>query len=178
MSFLDADTALEWCEDRLLGPISLPEPVEMHARLERFDLLDGLGDAELAAIELAMNVRTVEAGTTLIREGEAADEMFFLLAGRISVVLPLDVRAGGRSRRLATLGPGVAFGEMALLDEARRSADVVCDEPSTIASLTLTALNELDGSYPAIRPTVHGNLARLLARRLRLANAQIRALAR
>jgi glutaminase len=177
-SFLDADTALEWCEDRLLGPGSVPDPDEAHARLERFDLLDGLGDAELAAIELAMTVRNVEAGTMLIREGEAADEMFFLLAGRISVVLPLDVRAGGRSRRLATLGPGVAFGEMALLDEARRSADVVCDEPSVVASLSLDALNELDGSYPAIGPTIHGNLARLLARRLRLANAQIRALAR
>ena len=35
---------------------------------------------------------------------------------------PLDVSAAGRSRRLATLGPGVAFGELALLDEATRSA--------------------------------------------------------
>jgi glutaminase len=178
MSFLDADTALEWCEDRLLGPASVHEQRELHGGLEQFDLLDGLSDAELSAIERAMTVRTVEAGTTLIREGEAADEMFFLLAGRISVVLPLDVRAGGRSRRLATLGPGVAFGEMALLDEARRSADVVCDEQSTVASLSLGALQALDASHPTIGPTIQGNLARLLARRLRLANAQIRALAR
>jgi glutaminase len=177
-SFVDTDTALEWCEDRLLGPTGVPERDEAHAGLERFDLLSGLGDAELSAIELALNVRTVEAGTTVIREGEIADEMFFLLAGRISVVLPLDVLVGGRSRRLATLGPGVAFGEMALLDEATRSADVVCDAPSTIASLSLAALQELDRSYPAVLPTIHGNLARLLARRLRLANAQIRALAR
>jgi glutaminase len=178
MSFLDADTALEWCEDRLLGPASVPERDEILTGLERFDLLDGLGDAELSAIELALNVRAVAAGTVVIREGEVADEMFFLLAGRISVVLPLDVRVGGRSRRLATLGPGVAFGEMALLDEATRSADVVCDEPSTIASLSLSALEELDRSYPTIGPTIRANLARLLARRLRLANAQIRALAR
>jgi glutaminase len=177
MSFLDADTALEWCEDRLLGGSSAPVQHESHATLERFDLLTGLDDAELAAIELAVKVRTVEAGTTVIREGEVADEMYFLLAGRISVLLPLDVTAGRRSRRLATLGPGVAFGEMALLDEATRSADVVCDERSTIASLSLEALTQLEASYPAIGRTVHTNLARLLARRLRSANAQIRALA-
>ena len=177
MSFLDADTALEWCEDRLLGGSSAPVQHETHATLECFDLLTGLGVSELAAIELAVNVRTVEAGTTVIREGEVADEMYFLLAGRISVLLPLDVTEGGRSRRLATLGPGVAFGEMALLDEATRSADVVCDERSTIASLSLGALTQLETSYPAIGRTVHTNLARLLARRLRSANAQIRALA-
>ena len=166
------------CEDRLLGEArALPEG-ETHATLQRFDLLTGLDDPELAAIERAVNVRTVEAGTTVIREGEVADEMYFLLSGRISVLLPLDVTEGGRSRRIATLGPGVAFGEMALLDEATRSADVVCDEASTIASLSLGALTELEASYPAISRTVHTNLARLLARRLRSANAQIRALAR
>ena len=177
MSFLDADTALEWCEDRLLGPSSPPVPNESHATLERFDLFVGLDDAALAALELAVTVRTVEAGTTVIREGEAADEMYFLLSGRISVLLPLDAGAGGRSRRLATLGPGVAFGEMALLDEARRSADVVCDERSTVASLSLGALTQLEASYPTIGRTIHTNLARLLARRVRAANAQIRALA-
>jgi glutaminase len=178
LSFVDADTALEWCEDRLLGPAGVLEHDEAHAGLERFDLLVGLGNAELSAIERVLDVRTVAAGTTVIREGEVADEVFFLLEGRISVVLPLDVRFGARSRRLATLGPGVAFGEMALLDEATRSADVVCDEPSIIASLPLRALHDLDRSHPAILATIHGNLAGLLARRLRLANAQIRALAR
>lgn len=83
------------------------------------------------------------------------------------MLLPLDAKATGRSRRLATLEAGLTFGEMMLLDEAARSADVVCDEPSTIASLSSGALKELDLSYPAIRQSVGANLARLLARRLR-----------
>ena len=91
--------------------------------------------------------------------------------------LPLD-GAAGRSRRLATLGSGVAFGEMALLDEATRSADVVCDERSTIVSLSLQALEQLDAEYPAIGLAIRTNLARPLARRLRSANVEIRALAR
>jgi CRP-like cAMP-binding protein len=104
--------------------------------------------------------------------------MFFLLSGRVSVLLPLDDFAHSRSRRLATFGPGVAFGEMALLDEGQRSADVVSDESSTVASLSLDALHRLDADYPSIGPKIHANMARLLARRLRAANAQIRALAR
>jgi len=179
MSFCDEDAALEWCEDQLLGAAAIVvETRGAHAELERFDLLDGLGDAELSALELEMDVRTVEAGTVVIREGEEAHELFFLLSGRISVLLPLDPNVGGRSRRLATLGSGIAFGEMAMLDEATRSADVVCDERSVIASLSLDALKRLDVSYPAIGARIRTNLSRLLARRLRSANAQIRALAR
>jgi len=94
------------------------------------------------------------------------------------VLLALDERARDRNRRLATFGPGVAFGEMALLDEGVRSADVVCDEDSTVAALSLAALRQLEAEYPHIGRTISANLARLLARRLRAANAQIRALAR
>lgn len=80
--------------------------------------------------------------------------------------------------RLATFGQGVAFGEMALLDGGTRSADVVCDGPSRVAVLPLTALHDLEHTHPGLRPAIQSNLARLLARRLRAANAQIRALAR
>lgn len=178
MTFLDADGALEWCEDRLLRATDPAEPEEMHTQLEHFDLLEGLDDAELAAIELAMHVRSVDAGTVLFREGELADSLYFLLAGRVNVLLPLDTRFGERNRRLATFGQGVAFGEMALLDEGRRSADVVCDEPCTVALLSLASLAQLDDRHPTLRQSIQANLARILARRLRAANTQIRALAR
>ena len=103
----------------------------MHAGLERFDLLDGLGDAELAAIELALNVRTVEAGTTVIREGEVADEMFFLLAGAYQRGAPArrprrwpqsparHARAGRRVRRDGAARRGAPFGRR----RVRRAVD-------------------------------------------------------
>ena len=146
-------------------------------RLEEFDLLDGLGQLELAAIKHCAEVRALGAETVVFREGDVADSMFFLMAGRVNVLLPLRSRTGERSRRLATFGQGVAFGEMALLDEGRRSADIVCAEECTVAELSLVMLKRLDDEYPTIRPTIQSNLARLLSRRLRAANAQIRALA-
>jgi CRP-like cAMP-binding protein len=126
---------------------------------------------------MAVGIRSFDAGTVVFREGEVADSLFFLLSGRVNVLLPLDAGGGDRSRRLATFGKGVSFGEMALLDEGRRSADVVCDGPCTVAVLSLGALAALDESHPGVRPVIQANLAHLLARRLRAANAQIRALA-
>jgi glutaminase len=177
LTFLDHDAAIEWCEERLLRTVDRSAEQDTATRLEDFDLLKGLDDTELAAIEMVLSVRSFDAGTVVFREGEVADSLFFLLAGRVNVLLPLDVRGGDRSRRLATFGEGVSFGEMALLDEGRRSADVVCDGPCTVAMLSLAALVALDESAPRVRQSIQANLAHLLARRLRAANAQIRALA-
>jgi len=102
---------------------------------------------------------------------------FDLLEGRVSVMLPLRAGEGDRARRLATFGPGVAFGEMALLDEGHPSADVVCDREGRVAALSIAALSMLDPEHADVRRVMQANLARLLARRLRAANAQIRALA-
>jgi CRP-like cAMP-binding protein len=177
LMFLDHDAAVEWCEDRLLHASDRSTRYEAQTPLEHFDLLDGLTDAEISALKRAADVRALDAGTTVFREGDVADSMYFLLTGRVNVLLPLAAGAGDRSRRLATFGQGVAFGEMALLDEGRRSADVVCDEPCTVAVLTLETLTRLADDHPTLRQSVEANLARLLARRLRAANAQIRALA-
>jgi glutaminase len=177
LRFVDHDAAIEWCEDRLLLATNHPVLLEATTPLSEFDLLQGLDAAELSAIELAVETRAFESGTAIFREGDVADSMFFLLDGRVNVLLPLGSGAGDRSRRLATFGQGVAFGEMALLDEGRRSADVVSDGPCTAAELSLADLAALDEQHPNIRRSLQANLARVLARRLRAANAQIRALA-
>ena len=177
LTFVDHDAAIEWCEDRLLLASDRSVRHDTMTRLEDFDLLDGLGAPELAAIKHSAEIRTLPAETVVFEEGDVADSMFLLLSGRVNVLLPLRSRAGDRSRRLATFGQGVAFGDMALLDEGRRSADVVCAENCTVAELSLAALRRLDDEYPTNRPTIQSNLARSLARRLRAANAQIRALA-
>lgn len=177
LTFVDHDAAIEWCEDRLLLASDRSVRHDTATALEDFDLLQGLHGGTLAAIRQVIDVRNLDAGTVVFREGDRADSMFFLLAGRVDVLLPLDSGSGDRSRRLATFGQGVAFGEMALLDEGRRSADVVCDEPCTVGELSMTALHCLDEEHPMLLQTVQANLAHMLARRLRAANAQIRALA-
>ena len=73
-------------------------------------------------------------------------------------------------------GPGMAFGEMALLVEGPRSADVAADEPVVAARLPIADLRALELRRPELIAIVYRNLARTLGGRLRRANAQVRAL--
>jgi SulP family sulfate permease len=110
----------------------------------------------------------------VIREGEEADTVYFLLEGVVNV--RLELAGTGRFRTIASFGPGVAFGEAALLDERERSANVQAEEPAVVAGLPLTALDALEREFPDLKAKMLANVARVLAARLRAANSQIRAL--
>ena len=112
--------------------------------LRRFHLTEGdhhLGEqallADLAADEIAAlaelsTTRHYEAGQRIIAAGEPANSLFFLQSGMVSVKLPSGVR-------LASLGPGMEFGEMAIIEQ-QRSADVWADTPVECLELPLDAL--------------------------------------
>jgi glutaminase len=125
------------------------------------------------AVELVAELQPVTTGDVIVRTGDAADAMYFVLEGSVSVRVPL---ASGRSRRLSTLGAGVAFGEMAILDDQPRSADVVADEDGALARLAVDDLRELAIEHPNLAATLYRNLSVALSRRLRSANEQVRAL--
>ncbi|HYM99922.1 MAG TPA: cyclic nucleotide-binding domain-containing protein, partial [Aestuariivirgaceae bacterium] len=82
----------------------------------------------------------------------------------------------GRKRRVASIGPGLSFGEMALLDGGKRSADIVADERVICYGLAVGQLQELAAEHPNIMITILGNLTREFSERLRHANEEIGAL--
>jgi glutaminase len=172
-TFDDTDAALEWCEDTLLEGVG-DAGSSLMAHLADQELLQGLSPAQLGAVEHAIEVQIAPPGTVVFREGDRADAIYFVLSGLVSVRLPL---AGARARRLATLGPGVAFGEMAFLDEGHRSADVVVEQESMLARLSLDDLRRVGDDFPGATEKFSVNLARNLATRLRRANEQVRLLA-
>jgi glutaminase len=172
-AFSDVDLALEWCEDQLLARTASP-PDEFTAPLAAQELLHGLSAEELAAIDAIATVSVVPAGTVVVREGEPADALYFVLSGEVSV--RLGVGGEGRQRRLATFGPGLAFGEMALIDDGVRTADVFTDTDSTLAAVTVADLDTLGAAHPVLIATLLRNLSCQLAAWLQRANAQVRAL--
>ena len=171
-AYPDTDEALEVYEEILLGEAdwagAAPAPV-----LAAQELLAGLSGSELLAIESVAELQPVCSGDVIIRTGDPADAMYFVLEGSVSVRVSL---ASGRSRRLSTLGAGVAFGEMAILDDQPRSADIVADEDGALARLSVDDLRDLAIEHPNLGATLYRNLSVALSRRLRSANDQVRAL--
>jgi glutaminase len=169
----DADEALQRCEENLLAGALGPREALVVPLAEQ-PLLAGLGAAEIADLATAAVTLTLAPGDVLCREGETAQDVYFLSSGALRT--ELASANGGPSRRLLTMGPGTALGEIALLDGGLRSATIVADEPSQVRAISFAALAEIGAAHPGFTATLYANLGRMLASRLRRATEQVRAL--
>ena len=172
--FRDADAAMEWCEDQLLRRPPFSDSPTKFA-LRELDLFKGLSPSEYRLIETLVRPLTFDKGEIIIREGAEAKLFFVVARGTVSVQISVHGQ-GGRKKRVASIGPGLSFGEMALLDGGKRSADIVADERVICYGLAVDQLQELAAEHPNIMITILSNLTREFSERLRHANEEIRAL--
>jgi glutaminase len=173
--FPHRDAALEWCENRLIAAASPVRDLTKFS-LAALDLFRGLSRDELKLLETLVRPLVFEAGTTIVREGDKAKLFFIVARGTVTVQLRVRSAAGERTVRVASLGPGLSFGEMALLDGQARSADVIADERVVCYGFSVGALHDLGREHPNLIATILGNMMRDLSERLRRANDEIRAL--
>ena len=171
--FDDADQALEFAERRVLDDAgALPDSVEWP--VETLPLFADLTADEAAALGRRLERHTLAAGEVLFREGEPGDRLYVLAQGSISIVARgLD---GAPDRRLASYGPGVMFGEAAMLDGGGRSASAIAD--ATGARLRDDARRRSTNCARATRPSAARSCTtstRELSARLRFASATIQA---
>jgi CRP/FNR family cyclic AMP-dependent transcriptional regulator len=122
-----------------------------------------------------MRLRNVAAGTTLMMVDQPGDVVYIILTGTVKIHVE---QTDGSAVILAILGPGTVVGEMSIIEslgsgEVGRSATVVTLEESTLGWIDRTAFRSCLETMPMLAL----NLLRILARRLRLANAQIQSLA-
>ena len=94
--------------------------------------------------------------------GETGDEFYIILSGEV------EVYKGGRA--LTKLGPGVHFGEMALVDHSPRSATVQAVEPTRLMSLTRSAFYSLVRTEPVLASKLLWSFVQVLSHRLRATN--------
>jgi CRP-like cAMP-binding protein len=97
----------------------------------------------------------------VVRKGDAADALYLLVRGRLSVVAD-DPR--GRLRRLATLSPGMGVGEPSLVDSAPRTAFVRADRASVCWVLKSASVHSLEASAPLLKIRLLENLLRSASR--------------
>ena len=105
------------------------------------------------------------ADEVVFKEGDQARELYVLLMGEVEV---FKVLKRGAEARLATLSPGHWFGEMSVLDAHPRSASVRALEPCRLLVVTARDLDALYRRDLKSYTLLVLNIARELARRLRL----------
>lgn len=134
--------------------------------LLRIPVFGGLSqDAVRFLLERAETVSRAP-GETFFREGELGDSLFVLELGRVSVLK----RRGDVALRLAELGEGDCFGEVALLAIAPRSATVRADVEARAFRIGNRALMELYHHDLEQFALIQMNLGREVARWLRIAD--------
>ncbi|HEV7481631.1 MAG TPA: glutaminase A [Solirubrobacterales bacterium] len=152
--FADLDAATEWCEERLLAAHGAPSADRVRVPLAEQRLARGLEAAMLARLGELLRPRSFVAGETIFAAGDPADAIFLLVEGEVTI--EIEFEAG--KRRLATLTPGLAFGEVALADFPVRPASVHAETAGECLALTVADFNSLSERDPALQAALMRNL--------------------
>jgi CRP-like cAMP-binding protein len=130
------------------------------------NLFVGFTMEDLEVLAPAAERRTLEAGETLCNRGEPGSSLYVISVGSIEV----RRRVGDSDVALATLSPGEACGEMALVTGARRTADLVAAEDSAVLEITRSNLDEALREHPEVAAKLWHNVAVALSQRLASTN--------
>lgn len=92
-------------------------------------------------------------GDMIIKIGDIGEEMFIIAHGNVDVVLP-------SGERVATLHDGQIFGEIALLKETTRTANIQSQTYCDLYKLTKKSFNEIVQRYPVLLSNIEGTTKR------------------
>jgi CRP/FNR family transcriptional regulator, cyclic AMP receptor protein len=105
------------------------------AHLKAVRLFSTCTRKELRAIAKSAKIANVKQGAQILTEGDDGNTMYVVLVG--------TARVSRGGRKLATVGPGVAFGELALLSKGPRTATVVALSDMEVAIITRRKLTRV-----------------------------------
>lgn len=121
--------------------------------LSAVPLFSACSRKDLQKIAKASNEITVEAGRVLTDQGDAGREAFVIVEGEATVKR--------NQRKIASLGPGDAIGELSLLDHGPRTATV---EAATEMTLLVLSTREFTGVVDEVPGLAHKLMAALASR--------------
>jgi|SRR5918995_1622845 CRP-like cAMP-binding protein len=123
--------------------------------LRQAPLFEGLSKKELTELARRSEDMELDQGTVLCREGDIGQEFFVIVDGEV------DVKRKGKP--LGTRGAGDFIGEIALLEDIKRTATVTAKTPVRVFVLTRPTLQHLVNEHPAVENKIMRALARRLA---------------
>ncbi|MDD5009792.1 MAG: Crp/Fnr family transcriptional regulator [Syntrophorhabdaceae bacterium] len=138
--------------------------------LKSVSLFSTLNEKDIEVISRIIYINTYARGEVVFQEGEKGDSLYIVLKGQVKVCLYDE---DGREYILAAIGRDGFFGELALIDELPRSANVITLESSELLIIRRHEFTRLLMENPTITIAI----LRVLSRRLREADERIKWLA-
>ena len=111
----------------------------------------------------------------LYREGEPADTVDLVAAGKLAVAI---AHGDGRSLLMRRIKTQTVVGEMGFFRRSARSATVSSDGPATLYTLTRVNLEKMRRERPDLASAFDDFILRILADRIEFANSQVATLSR
>ena len=129
--------------------------------LKKVPLFENVEDGELERLSSLLVERSFSKDTHIVSRDEAGDSMFVISKGRVKISIPGD---GGREVILNILKAGDFFGEMSLVDDLPRSANVIACEDSKVLILKREQFREHVNKSPQSSLNIMAELSRRLRR--------------
>jgi CRP-like cAMP-binding protein len=133
--------------------------------LRRIDFFEPLDQKIITKVAQACIEREYSKGECIVRQGESGLGLFFITSGRVNV----EVERNGIKAVVATLQTDDLLGELSIIDNKPRSANVICLEDTRCLLLTRDSFSKLLNKYPEI--AIH--MAKALAGRIRAADERM-----
>ncbi|MBB3219948.1 Crp/Fnr family transcriptional regulator [Pseudoduganella umbonata] len=140
---------------------SVPEERQIQIHLRKIPLLAGLAEEEIALVKQEIRVRQYSKRDIVLHKGGHGDGLLFLLSGQLQVV---DVTKDGRTIGLRMLAPGDFFGEIALIDNSRRTASIVAISNVLVGFLPAATALHLFSHSPSVAKRMLQHLAEKIQR--------------
>jgi len=144
------------------------------SRLRDIYLFKSLSERVLGEVASLAYTEEFRRGERIFLEGSRGDKFYLILGGAVRISKNI---AGIGEEALAVLRDGDYFGEMALIDEAPRSADATAERHCTLSVITRRDFENLLSQNKELAYELLWTFVRTLSARLRETNAKMTFLA-
>ena len=144
----------------------------VHSILKKIPVFSDLSRRELTLVENILHHREYAEGEIIFHQGDPGVGMYIIISGSAAVLLEPG------EHLLAELSDGEFFGELALIDDAPRSAKVVATAPSRMLGFFQSDLLDLIDRKPRLGVKIVMRLVKVVGDRLKKSNGEVQALQR
>ncbi|MDP2719632.1 MAG: cyclic nucleotide-binding domain-containing protein [Dehalococcoidia bacterium] len=140
----------------------------LQSALKKCSLFSSLSDSLLENISRSAAEKQYAAGSTLIQEGDTAEELHVLQEGKVAIqiVVPRDQGPAGRKVTVDIVGANECLGWAALLEPHTHSITGVCLQKVKVLSISGARLRLLIQDNPRIGSQIFQELVKTITSKL------------